>query len=256
MEIIQLFFKNKLRNFSYLLRFESGAIFCIDPFESDLILSQLNSNEFLKGIVNTHDHCDHYSGNDGLIQKFNCEVYAHQNAEVPHKKFGLKNDDIIFQNEEWILKAIDTPGHTLSHICIMLLKNKIPYAFFTGDCFFNAGVGNCYNGGDVKKLFMTIETIFSTLPDDLLIYPGHEYLKRNLEFTLSVNKKNNSAKIYLDKIKNVNLDEVFYVSNMKIEREINSFLQLDNSDIRDSLNLSTESRQEVFISLRELRNSW
>ncbi len=259
MKIYQLFFKNSLRNFCYILSFGKDIIFCIDPFNSKEIIEYL-ADEKLTGIINTHDHCDHYSGNEDLVNKYQCSVMAHKDAIVPFKSKDLADHEIIFQNkindDAWALKAIYTPGHTLSHLCLILEKNNHPFAIFTGDCFFNAGVGNCHNGGDPEILYHTISTIFNTLPDDLLIYPGHEYLKRNLEFTMKYEPQNISAINFLKKTKDINLDESFFINTMGTEREINTFLRLGSKNLLETLDQSSENAKQVFLTLRKLRNKW
>jgi hydroxyacylglutathione hydrolase len=137
-----------------------------------------------------------------------------------------------------------------------LLNKNIPYAIFTGDCFFNAGVGNCHNGGNPEIMFQTINQIFENFSDELIIYPGHEYLKKNLEFTLKYDEKNSKAQKFYDEVKNCNLDEVFYINKMKTEREINNFLRLKDPTLRKNLNLTGASDKQVFLTLRELRNKF
>ena len=259
MKIHQIFFKNNLRNFCYLVSFDDGAIFCIDPYHSKEITDFLLEKS-LRGIINTHDHCDHYSGNEGLYLAYKCNIMAHSEALVPFKSKSLLDHEIIYKAEQsdaiWTLRAIYTPGHTKSHLCVMLEKNNSAFALFTGDCFFNAGVGNCHNGGDPQMLYQTIETIFSKLPDGLLIYPGHEYLKRNLEFTNHFEPHNKVAQNFLHEISSLNLDEHFFVNTMKIEREINTFLRLDSMDLRKKIQLPDSEKKKVFLTLRELRNKW
>lgn len=259
MKVHQIFFKNVLRNFSYVIVFDDGAIYCIDPFDSKEIFNCLG-NRSLSGIINTHDHCDHHSGNEKLVSAFHCSVIAHPKAVVPHKNKNTLNQEIIYQTvsdqTEWTLKTIFTPGHTASHIAVMLEKNGKAYAFFTGDCFFNAGVGNCHNGGDPAELYQTINSIFDPLPDDVLIYPGHDYLKRNLEFTHRYEPHNTAAQKFLHKISPLNLDEQFFVNTMKIERDINTFLRLDSNDLLKTLGLKNSNKKQVFLTLRELRNNW
>lgn len=254
MRVEQIFFKNTLRNFCYLIVFDDGVIYCIDPFNSLEVKDHLGTRK-LAGIINTHDHWDHFQGNADLVANHSCPVYSHINANIPGK-IGLKDGDVVYQNGSWSLETLYTPGHTLSHICLMLKKDGKPHAVFTGDCFFNAGVGNCHNGGDPKILFETIHDIFSTFPDELLIYPGHEYLKRNLEFTMDIEATNIDAKNFLGKIEKLDLNETFFINDMLIERKINTFLRLQNPKIKQRLNNTSGSDKEIFIKLRELRNKW
>ncbi len=256
MKIHQIFFKNTLRNFCYLIVFDDGAIYCIDPFSAKEVLNCLGKGKKLTAILNTHDHCDHYSGNIDLLKEYECSVYAHSKAIIPGKTHDLHDGQLLYQLGMWDLVAVETLGHTMSHMCLMIKKDGVPYALFTGDCFFNAGVGNCHNGGSVEAMYKTISETFSHYPDELLIYPGHEYLKRNLEFTLNIEKDNCDADIFLKKIQSVDMNEIFFVNNMLIERKINMFLRLKEPSIKESLNLLESDDKTVFFKLRELRNNW
>ncbi len=256
MNIQQIFYKNTLRNFAYLITFDDGQIYCIDPFSASEIKSLLSPSENLAAIINTHDHCDHYSGNEELLKDYSCPVLCHPEAFIPKKTKGLVDGEVIHQCGEWKLKAIHTPGHTLSHLCALLLKSEIPYALFTGDCYFNAGVGNCHNGGSPKVLYQTISEIFSKFPDEMMIYPGHEYLKRNLEFSHSLDENKKEVNDFLERIKSLDLDKIFFINSMKVERKINTFLQLESLAVRKKLNLINATNQEVFLRLREMRNRW
>lgn len=259
MKVHTIFFKNKLRNFCYLLDLGDGKLICLDPFNHSEVQSYIisnNLNSIFKLLV-THDHCDHHDGCLEIAKAFNCPVYAHKDAHFATKTNNLSDQEVIHEFEEWQLKALYTPGHTMSHVAFLLFKNKVPYAIFTGDCFFNAGIGNCYNGGDVSIMHETIQNIFLNLPDKVLIYPGHEYLKRNLEFTNFYEATNLDAIHFLNQINSINLDDIFVTTNMKIEKKINMFLRLNSVSIREKLNIdSIIDPKEVFFKLRELRNKW
>jgi hydroxyacylglutathione hydrolase len=257
MKVEQIFFKNTLRNFSYLITFSDDVIYCIDPFSAAEVQKHLDQSGKgkLKAILNTHDHCDHHSGNAELLAIHQCEVLCHYQAKVPEKTRGLLNHEIVHACGEWKLECVYTPGHTATHVGFILKKEKKPFAFFTGDCFFNAGVGHCRNG-DPTVMFHTIDNIFSTLPDDLIIYPGHEYLKRNLEFTLSVEQENEKALSFLNALQGINLDEKFFLNSMKTEREINTFLRLEEKTVVKNLHLPHNDKKAVFLKLRQLRDQW
>ncbi len=64
---------------------------------------------------------------------------------------------------------------------------------FCGDTLFNAGAGNCHGGGHPDALYDTFATQLARLPDDTRVYPGHEYMARNLEFTLDREPGNDDA---------------------------------------------------------------
>jgi glyoxylase-like metal-dependent hydrolase (beta-lactamase superfamily II) len=93
---------------------------------------------------------------------------------------GLIAGDIIKVGKTVELEALDTPGHTLCHIC--LLSHTDQPTLFSGDTLFNAGAGNCHNGGNLKSLFQTFSQQLNLLPENTLVYPGHDYIENNLQF--------------------------------------------------------------------------
>lgn len=256
MLVEQIFFDNTLRNFSYLIRFNSGKIFCIDPFEGEKVAEKLKSNEKVDTIINTHDHCDHHEGNEYLRKNYNCKILAHKESIIEHVSILADDQQVIHQEGEWSLRVVYTPGHTLNHICVLLKKNDIDYAIFTGDCYFYAGVGNCYNGGDVGLLYQSIQKYFVGINEEIIIYPGHEYLKRNIEFTLSIEESNQDARSILKLINDNQLKTIDHIRKLKDEQKVNLFLRLANGEIRNKLKLTTSTDKEVFTRLREMRNNW
>ena len=73
-------------------------------------------------------------------------------------------------------------------------------ALFCGDTLFNAGAGNCHNGGHPAELYKTFDEQLARLPSSTLIYPGHDYVENNLRFTLDCEPDNKKAREMLDKL--------------------------------------------------------
>ncbi len=158
------------------------------------------------------------------------------------------------------LLALDTPGHTLSHIC--LLSKAKNAALFSGDTLFAAGAGNCGRGGDPEELFNTFVRQLAELPEDTLVYPGHDYIANNLGFTVDREPDNERASALLrDVVTSHDVDKPL-VTTLALERQINTFFRLTSktviSKLRDSFpTMPTDpSPKEVFLRLRELRNHW
>ena len=76
---------------------------------------------------------------------------------------GLSAGDVIKVGKRVELRALDTPGHTMSHICL-LSKTDTP-ALICGDTLFNAGAGNCHNGGHPNELYQTFANQLAKLAD-------------------------------------------------------------------------------------------
>jgi len=147
----------------------------------------------------------------------------------------------------------------MSHICL-LSKTPTP-KLFSGDTLFNAGVGNCHSGGHPEALFATFSDVFSKLPDETEIYPGHDYIVNNLEFTLDREPSNSMAKKMLQKVKFQDTNNPL-VTTIGLEKQINCFLRLDSQEIIAGLKRSLTNfpkqptAKDIFLSLRAMRNDW
>jgi hydroxyacylglutathione hydrolase len=259
MVVYQHFTDSQLRNFMYIVAGDQGHHFIIDPWDGAeaLALAQ-EKGGLVKGIINTHEHWDHTRGNAEIVKKTSCAVYAHPNGKGKIKEANvfLSEGERVTVDKDTYLEAMDTPGHTFAHLCLLLVHKEKPVAVFTGDTLFNAGVGNCHNGGDPETLYKTIEEKFAGLSDDIIVYPGHEYLGNNLGFTLKYEPGNEEAKKWQKKYADINWKESPMTTTLKEEKEINTFFRLDSQELKSNLPGNLNSRKEVFLTLRELRNSW
>ena len=259
MQIHQLYTKSVLRNFTYLIQLADGSAIVIDPWEDESISQHLKEKGLtLMAIINTHEHWDHTQGNEALIAKHGCQVWAHANGEgkIPGLTRMLGANEIIDLEDDVQIRVLDTPGHTFAHLCFLLSEGGIAKAVFTGDTLFNAGVGNCGNGGDAEVMYQTIVEQFHSLNDNVTVYPGHEYLENNLRFTLSMEPNNTDAQAWL--VRAVAADPTVEPLTTTIgdERQLNAFFRLDNAMIRSAVDCSDRSDKEVFVALRSRRDNW
>lgn len=263
MLIEQIWTNSAWRNFNYLIACpNTGDALAIDPLDYKQCLDVAKNHGWtITKILNTHEHHDHIEGNEPLKQKTNAELFAHCDAigHIDGVDTPLKGGEIITVGNTVELEVMDTPGHTMSHVCL-LSKSSKP-VLFSGDTLFNAGAGNCHGGGHPEALFTTFTQIFSQLPDDTQIYPGHDYIVNNLQFTLDREPSNNAAASLLDQVISQDPNNPF-VTTIAVEKQINCFLRLDNAEIIANLKTSLPefprqpTAKDVFLALRALRNHW
>jgi hydroxyacylglutathione hydrolase len=263
MIVKQLYTDNAYRNFNYLIACpDSGEALAVDPLDHERCLAAAKDAGWeITQVLNTHEHGDHTGGNNAVIAATGAKLLAHHGAKnkIPGLDRGLSAGDVITIGKRVELEVLDTPGHTMSHVCVMGHADQP--ALICGDTLFNAGAGNCHNGGHPKELYETFAGQLAALPDDTLIYPGHDYIENNLEFTLDREPDNTRAAALLDELKGQDPHQA-KVTTLALEREVNTFFRLRSPSVIAALrerftNLpEAPSPQEVFLHLRELRNSW
>ena len=263
MLVEQVWTGNAYRNFNYLIACpETGDALAIDPLDYPKCLAAAKEKGWtITQILNTHEHGDHTGGNTGMVKATGAKIIAHANAggRIPNMDRGVGAGDIIRVGNTVELECMDTPGHTMSHICV--LSHTDQPALFSGDTLFNAGAGNCHNGGHPNELYETFETQLEKLPEDTLIYPGHDYLVNNLRFTLDREPGNETATRMIEQYENQDPADAL-VTTLAMEREMNTFFRLDSPSVIARLVEQfpemgdSPSRKDVFLKLRELRNSW
>ncbi len=177
--------------FAYLIGGENGGdALVIDPAgDADDIIALANAKKLtIRSIVNTHAHVDHVMGNEEMKRKTGAKIIVHENdapllAHIPRTMlamFGAKpsppadqtvKDGDTIQVGEVSLKVLHTPGHTPGGMCLYG-EGMI----FTGDTLFVGGVGRTdLPGGSWQVMLNSIKNRLLTLPDETIVYPGHNY---------------------------------------------------------------------------------
>ncbi len=257
--------ENPGRNLCYVVASDvSGHALLIDPIAPERCLAVARAHSLqVVGIVNTHEHRDHTGGNATVRAQIDVPIFAiagsgieEATAVVAGHVFSLAtsvDDQLIVHH---------LPGHTQHHICLVGKSHEENGFWLTGDTIFAAGVGNCIRGGNVEALYQSVQKFPASRAD--MIYPGHDYLHRNLQFTVAIEPDNVAARQHLA---TVTLDTEFAATTMEEEWMHNCFFRLQCPSVvegvrrrRHELGLTalpaSSNDGEVFHALRELRNLW
>jgi len=243
-------------NYSYLLYCEDtkeGAV--VDPTEAYLVMREVEKRELtLKSVFCTHHHHDHVGDIGSLLAEYGdlevvCHVSDRQRIQAANS-FVEDGDKVtvgLLQGQ-----VLCTPGHTSGSICY-----HFDDALITGDTLFGAGCGRLFEG-TAEQMLQSLKRITDECDDQTRIYFGHEYTRKNLEFSLSVEPTNTEAAGRLEDLdKN---SEISTPSTLELEKMTNPFLRSSEETVRKGLELrglhGLVSGLDVFTQLRLLRNDF
>lgn len=179
---VERFYLGCLAHASYMVGSE-GVAAIIDPqLDVDIYLEAAEHKGWkIEHIIETHVHADFVSGHRELAERTGARIYigAGSGAQFPH--VPVKDGDEI-QLGQCSLRFLQTPGHTLESICVLMNyrgEPERPAAVFTGDTLFVGDVGrpdlspNHTPQQLAAIMYETIHEKLLTLPDDTEIFPAH-----------------------------------------------------------------------------------
>ena len=175
-------------NLCYIVGCAGGGEVCvIDPGEADPVARVLEEQGLTPGwILITHRHRDHLAGVDVLRQRFGCRVMG--SAEVTE----VALDRVVTGGErlelgDVVLDVMATPGHTEGHLAYVS-SGLVGPSLFSGDALFLAGCGRVA-AGQASDMWGSLNRL-RVLAASTVVYPGHDYLADNLQFSLSLEPGN------------------------------------------------------------------
>ena len=188
--IFHQFFEKESSTYTYLVASEqTREAVLIDPVASEIesyeqMLNQLNLK--LVYSLDTHVHADHVTAANLLRARFGCKTVLHRNSGVDCGDIFITDRSAI-RVGECLIEARYTPGHT--NACTSYVIDNI---VFTGDALLIDGCGRTdFQEGNAETLYDSIHQQIFTLPDDTIVYPGHDY-KGRLSSTVRCERESNS----------------------------------------------------------------
>lgn len=215
-------------NYACLLQDDSGKVAVVDPSEAAPVKAVLEEYGLkLDYILNTHHHGDHTGGNQELKAAYGCKVVgpAADARRIAGLDFGLKDGD-IFELGESAARIIETPGHTSGHICFYFESDK---ALFCGDTLFSMGCGRLFEG-TAAQMWHSLCKIMA-LPDETMIYCGHEYTLANGAFCLKIEPENPELQKRMEEVRRLRAKGLPTIPvTLAQEKDTNVFLRAGSAE--------------------------
>ena len=167
-------FDTKTSTYTYIIASAKGReAAIIDPVIENVelyikILRELDLK--LAKVIDTHIHADHVTGASELKQVTNCTTLMGEHTPADTVEIKVKDGEII-DIDNLKIKSLYTPGHT-SDSYSFLLDNYL----FTGDTLLINGTGRTdFQNGSSKDAYNSLFNKLLKLPEETLVYPGHDY---------------------------------------------------------------------------------
>jgi len=242
-------------NVIYVVRYDAKDSFVVDPGEASAVLGILKKHGLaLTTILLTHHHGDHVGGASELKRKTGCEIIAGYKGHSRDVNKVVEDGRILSMGEAKI-KVLATPGHTRSSVCYYMqpCDTISKGMLWTGDTLFVGGCGRLFEC-DPQTMWDSLLKL-ALLPDDTLVYCGHDYTVDNYEFALSIEPDNQAVRQRLDDVRQVQRRGRQTVpSSILQEKATNPFLRADSPELKSALGMRNAPAVEVFAELRRRKD--
>ena len=207
--IFKQLFDTKSSTYTYIISSGQGReALIIDPVienvDDYLNILRILDLKLVK-VIDTHIHADHITGASKLKQATSCITLMGEHTPAETVEIKVKDEEII-KLDQLEIKALHTPGHT-SDSFSFLMNNYL----FSGDTLLINGTGRTdFQNGSAKDAYNSIFNRLLKLPEETILYPGHDY---NGEKTSTIGKEKkfnprlqvNSVSEYEEIMNNLNL---------------------------------------------------
>ncbi len=244
-------------NYIWLLKNKaSNHVAIVDPSEAKPVLELIESEGLIPiALLITHHHWDHVGGITEITEKHDIPVYTPKTESVAGSTNPVGEADIVFLSElDLELSILDVPGHTSGAVAYYT-EGMV----FSGDTLFTAGCGRMFEG--TPPQMHTSLSKFKSLPDDTLLYCGHEYTVSNLLFAAAVEPENKAIQqrlIEAKQLRNKNLPTV--PATLEIEKETNPFLRCEQVSVITAASQHSGKKQnephKVFAEIRHWKDNF
>lgn len=234
---------------------ESGSAFVVDPGDAEPVRAGLAAAGLeLGGILVTHHHWDHTNGIKELLADAQVPVVAPVDDRIEGVTHPVRDgDEVRLAGMPVRFQVLEIPGHTSSHIAFVGGG-----MLFCGDTLFAGGCGRMFEGTPAQ-MHASLQRL-AALPEETLVYCGHEYTEANLRFALQVEPDNAQLQARLAQVAEQRArGEITLPSTIGVERATNPFLRVDQQSVIESAERHAGRRltsaTDVFAAVRAWKDS-
>lgn len=242
-------------NYAYLLRdAATGEVGLVDAPDAKAIEAALKARGWgLDLILITHHHTDHIQGVEALRAVHAARVAgaAADRSRLPPLDVALKDGDTVRLGES-VARVLEVPGHTVGHIAYYFAEAG---ALFSADSLMVMGCGRLFEGTP-EQMWASLSAL-AALPDDTLVYSGHEYAEGNVRFALSVDAENPALQERAREIAAMRqMGGATVPARLDLERATNPFLRASDPGFKARLGLEKLPDAQVFAEVRRRKDSF
>ena len=233
---------------------DTGKTVLVDVPEAAPILAALDRTGWsLDTVLLTHHHGDHVEGLPGLLEQYDPEVIgaAADKHRLPDLDRTVGDGDTLEIAGE-PAHIMDVSGHTVGHIAIHFPQS---HAVFTADSLMALGCGRVFEG-TMEQMWGSLSKL-AALPDDTVVYSGHEYTAANARFAMTIEPDNVDLQKRSDDIDAARANgQPTVPSSLALEKATNPFLRAGEPSVQENLGMSGANPATVFAEIRRRKDSF
>jgi len=210
-------------NYVWLIHDEaSGETAAVDPSVGPPVLEAAQARGWrLTQVLNTHWHPDHTGGNQAIHDATGAPVTGPEEVRRVYQPDRIVGEGDRIRVGSWEARVWDIPAHTAGHVAFHFEEAK---AVFVGDTLFAMGCGRLFEG-TAEQMHTNLQRL-AALPDETLVFCGHEYTLANARFAITVEPENPAIASRLGRVEAARRrGEVTLPTTIGEERATNPFMR-------------------------------
>ena len=233
---------------------KTGVTASIDaPEEAPIVQALERMGWGLNHIFVTHHHLDHVEAIPALKERYGANVFgpASEAAKIPGIDETVSDGD-HFHFGSLRVEVIETPGHTLGHVCYYMPEASV---LFAADTLFALGCGRVFEGTP-EQMHASLQRL-AVLPDDTIVYCGHEYTAANAAFAVTVDPQNAVLERRAEEVARLrDAGMATLPTTIGVEKATNPFLRPSDQAIPDTSRHAGRIRRRGFAEIRRRKDSF